>query len=296
MSDVEGAAPYDDGEERREKKKKKSKDKDKDKKKHRTPEEKEARRARKAAKAAASGAQLDGIISDANLDDDVNETGTPGRVTESIESPAAGKKSPAAKPKAAWGDVEKGSRGGSKSSTTDGGYVKPARTEAAAHAQTVNVFRQKMGVDVHIKSDVLEPYDEDDILSQIYNECERKGIVITRVTKISKHHAVIEDIAFSMADDLEAMGVHVNNVRIDCVPDYGDYDKSQRDAAGPTYEPFPYWKTGPKELGELSVGIGLYFQSLLWGQRVMLGMFFLCLLYTSPSPRDLSTSRMPSSA
>ena len=103
----------------------------------------------------------------------------------------------------------------------------------------------------------------------------RKGIVITRVTKISKHHAVIEDIAFSMADDLEAMGVHVNNVRIDCVPDYGDYDKSQRDAAGPTYEPFPYWKTGPKELGELSVGIGLYFQSLLWGQRVMLGMFFL---------------------
>ena len=26
------------------------------------------------------------------------------------------------------------------------------------------------------------------------------------------------------------------------------------------------------------------------------GMFWLCLLYTSPSPRDLSTSRMPSSA
>ena len=24
--------------------------------------------------------------------------------------------------------------------------------------------------------------------------------------------------------------------------------------------------------------------------------FFICLLYTSPSPRDLSTSRMPSSA
>ena len=27
-----------------------------------------------------------------------------------------------------------------------------------------------------------------------------------------------------------------------------------------------------------------------------LGLFMLCLLYTSPSPRDLSTSRMPSSA
>ena len=26
------------------------------------------------------------------------------------------------------------------------------------------------------------------------------------------------------------------------------------------------------------------------------GQFFFCLLYTSPSPRDLSTSRMPSSA
>ena len=26
------------------------------------------------------------------------------------------------------------------------------------------------------------------------------------------------------------------------------------------------------------------------------GMFKVCLLYTSPSPRDLSTSRMPSSA
>ena len=26
------------------------------------------------------------------------------------------------------------------------------------------------------------------------------------------------------------------------------------------------------------------------------GIFYLCLLYTSPSPRDLSTSRMPSSA
>ena len=29
---------------------------------------------------------------------------------------------------------------------------------------------------------------------------------------------------------------------------------------------------------------------------VCLGLFVLCLLYTSPSPRDLSTSRMPSSA
>ena len=36
--------------------------------------------------------------------------------------------------------------------------------------------------------------------------------------------------------------------------------------------------------GEVSLGIRVCAQ------------FFLCLLYTSPSPRDLSTSRMPSSA
>ena len=125
------------------------------------------------------------------------------------------------------------------------------------HAQHINVFRQKMGVDMHIESEVLEPYDDDDILSQIYNECERKGIIITRVTKKSKHHAVIEDIAFSMADDLEAMGVSINNVRIACVADYGDASKEDRDANGPAYEAFPYWDTGPKELGEVSVGIGL---------------------------------------
>ena len=29
---------------------------------------------------------------------------------------------------------------------------------------------------------------------------------------------------------------------------------------------------------------------------IAIPMFVLCLLYTSPSPRDLSTSRMPSSA
>ena len=30
--------------------------------------------------------------------------------------------------------------------------------------------------------------------------------------------------------------------------------------------------------------------------KVKLGRSWICLLYTSPSPRDLSTSRMPSSA
>ena len=34
----------------------------------------------------------------------------------------------------------------------------------------------------------------------------------------------------------------------------------------------------------------------LWAVPTYLVMSYLCLLYTSPSPRDLSTSRMPSSA
>ena len=34
---------------------------------------------------------------------------------------------------------------------------------------------------------------------------------------------------------------------------------------------------------------------LIWGEGSM-EMPYTCLLYTSPSPRDLSTSRMPSSA
>ena len=52
------------------------------------------------------------------------------------------------------------------------------------------------------------------------------------------------------------------------------------------------------------------FAELIWNKQKELGgvglsanqvgrnarMFTICLLYTSPSPRDLSTSRMPSSA
>ena len=33
-----------------------------------------------------------------------------------------------------------------------------------------------------------------------------------------------------------------------------------------------------------------------YGAFIVPGLIMLCLLYTSPSPRDLSTSRMPSSA
>ncbi len=44
----------------------------------------------------------------------------------------------------------------------------------------------------------------------------------------------------------------------------------------------------------ISLLVGLYQATTIEGKNV--GITGTCLLYTSPSPRDLSTSRMPSSA
>ena len=43
-------------------------------------------------------------------------------------------------------------------------------------------------------------------------------------------------------------------------------------------------------------GAGSFFQKLMKNDFGIEGTLSSCLLYTSPSPRDLSTSRMPSSA
>ena len=65
-----------------------------------------------------------------------------------------------------------------------------------------------------------------------------------------------------------------------------------------------------RELGHAAVYLNagtnlLYFTGTKWGaSERMVGalltnngdLHYICLLYTSPSPRDLSTSRMPSSA
>ena len=56
---------------------------------------------------------------------------------------------------------------------------------------------------------------------------------------------------------------------------------------------------GAEWLPEESGAIGLYLLGRAWeaqGQWVEAAESYGCLLYTSPSPRDLSTSRMPSSA
>ena len=44
------------------------------------------------------------------------------------------------------------------------------------------------------------------------------------------------------------------------------------------------------------LGVGWITATILANMIFILPQFSLCLLYTSPSPRDLSTSRMPSSA
>ena len=50
--------------------------------------------------------------------------------------------------------------------------------------------------------------------------------------------------------------------------------------------------------GEQSPGASMSLEEKIQIARVFdeLGIDIICLLYTSPSPRDLSTSRMPSSA
>ena len=50
------------------------------------------------------------------------------------------------------------------------------------------------------------------------------------------------------------------------------------------------WKSSKEQAFELPTGGAAIMHE---GDNLM---YFACLLYTSPSPRDLSTSRMPSSA
>ena len=59
---------------------------------------------------------------------------------------------------------------------------------------------------------------------------------------------------------------------------------------------FP-WATFVENIsGCLALGVLMVFLLDVWPPHRYLRPFLGCLLYTSPSPRDLSTSRMPSSA
>jgi len=46
----------------------------------------------------------------------------------------------------------------------------------------------------------------------------------------------------------------------------------------------------------IAIGLALWVLSTFITELGHLSLSIICLLYTSPSPRDLSTSRMPSSA
>ena len=54
------------------------------------------------------------------------------------------------------------------------------------------------------------------------------------------------------------------------------------------------FRVGLTATGEFIGGISLHIKKE--HQKAVIGYWIGCLLYTSPSPRDLSTSRMPSSA
>ena len=60
-----------------------------------------------------------------------------------------------------------------------------------------------------------------------------------------------------------------------------------------TKAPISSWESGIPEYYKAQVA---YYGMLTNAEYVELPVLFSCLLYTSPSPRDLSTSRMPSSA
>ena len=61
-------------------------------------------------------------------------------------------------------------------------------------------------------------------------------------------------------------------------------------SAGLAFDGDVYWGLEAKSFSDADL---TYAQDHL---RILSGLYGVCLLYTSPSPRDLSTSRMPSSA
>jgi len=173
-------------------------------------------------------------------------------------------------------------------------WVKPSRAVAKKHARDTNVMQIRAGINVYMDNPALEPFDGDEIFAEIYAQCERKGISINKVVKTGPFTATIEDVALSSAGDLEQQGVLIAGIRVTCVKEQlsselaGDDDdkvggktKGAKKKEGEDRDveanfihpdlirPYNLRSTGPNELGELGVGIGLYFHSLLWGARVL---------------------------
>ena len=96
------------------------------------------------------------------------------------------------------------------------------------------------------------------------------------------------DIAKALHDELQKAGIERGNrcgypIGLSYPPDWGERTMSLRDS----------------DTTELQPGMTFHFMPGLWMDAWGLETtetILICLLYTSPSPRDLSTSRMPSSA
>ena len=241
--------------------------------KRRTPEEKEERRRRKEAAANAA----------ANVDANVRAATPPPRWTPTPTAPSPVPPRPGPRPSSSqprrarvrtW--TSRRARSWTRSSklpTTVPPSFRPQSRAALQHARETNVLRRRAGISVYLEDECLEDMDGDEILAEIYPQCERRGIAVTKVVKTSKRAATVEDVLFSQAADLEAMGLTVGGKKLACVaetlpePEEGEEGERPAGADGlpDLSHPYVLSKTGVTELGELGVGIGLYFHSLLWG-------------------------------
>ena len=198
-SDGEGG---DFGEEDRREKKKKKKSK-----KERTPEEREERRRRKEAEQnaeanvslAGDGGDGEGARSFSHQTSSAMRS--PSARGDDPESPGGDKTETPVKAKkpgfvgktvgAASGAVVGALRAvglASKPTDLNDGYdgplfVKPSRAKARAYARDANVMQTRAGIKVFMEDDALEHLDGDEIFAEIYQQCERKGISVTKVTK-----------------------------------------------------------------------------------------------------------------
>lgn len=194
----------------------------------RTEAEKEERRRRKEAEAAAAAAGANGASTPQD-GTQVLQVGSRPTSAVSIASedvshhraPPPGRGSPSA----AWGgnsaahDLERGEGGGggggsggtggagaSPFAAPDGGdpprFIPPSYAVALKHAKAVNVYRQRAGITVRMHHDALVGLSGDEILADIYGDCEKRGILIQRVVKAGKASAAIEDVPTSQAADL----------------------------------------------------------------------------------------------
>ena len=185
--------------------------------KRRTPEEKEERRRRKeaAANAAANvdaNVRADDSAAEVDADADGAISGTTPAGSPSVKFSASSRKSPDV-------DVEKGAVVDEKLKIAYDGptFVPPSKSAALQHARETNVLRRRAGISVYLEDECLEDMDGDEILTEIYPQCERRGIAVTKVVKTSKRAATVEDVLFSQAADLEAMGLTVGGKKLACV-------------------------------------------------------------------------------